>query len=269
MLKFANAKINIGLHITGKREDGYHELETVFSPVPIYDAIEVLPASDDSFEVIGDELRADQNNLCIRALDLLRQKMQIPPLAIRLLKRIPIGAGLGGGSADATATLMLVNEVLSLNLTTGQLAAYAAKLGADCPFFLSKQAMFAKGIGTELAPVRLDLKNYDIVIVKPSISIATAEAYAGVTPKRSAVDLRQAINLPIQEWKYMIRNDFECSIFDRYPQLARLKNRFYEMGAYYASMSGSGSAVYGIFDRQERVYDALREYGEVFCPAVS
>ncbi|HIY76293.1 MAG TPA: 4-(cytidine 5'-diphospho)-2-C-methyl-D-erythritol kinase [Candidatus Sphingobacterium stercorigallinarum] len=266
MLEFAHAKINIGLHITRKRSDGYHELETVFYPIRLYDAVEVLPAQKHFFEVVGSTLPVDSSNLCVKAYQLLAEHEGLPSAEIRLLKRIPVGAGLGGGSSDAAATLRLLNEVFDLKLPAQKLANYAARLGADCPFFLYDQPMYAEGIGTELTPLAVDLDAYHIVVVKPDVFISTAEAYADVQPKPSDLDLRKAIAMPIQQWKYIIKNDFENSIFSRHPQLSELKNRFYEMGAHYASMSGSGSAVYGIFDSLEKDWTSLEPYGELFLP---
>lgn len=267
MLKLTPAKINIGLQITGKRhDDGYHELQTVFYPIKIYDAVEVLPAHSTSIRVWGSDLAADQNNLCMQAYRMLQEDMALPPVEIHLLKRIPVGAGLGGGSSDATATLTLLNQLFSLDLSQNQLFSYAKRLGADCPFFLSNRGMFAEGIGTDLTPVEVDLEAYHIVVVKPDISISTAEAYAGVKPRPSEVDLRNAIRLPVQEWRCRIKNDFEDTILVRYPQISKLKNTFYEIGALYASMSGSGSAVFGIFNSLENDWDRLKHYGEVFLP---
>ncbi|MGO1786020.1 MAG: 4-(cytidine 5'-diphospho)-2-C-methyl-D-erythritol kinase [Sphingobacterium sp.] len=265
MLKFAHAKINIGLHVIARRSDGYHELETVFYPIKLYDAVEVLPAKMPSIQVAGVDLVADKN-LCMQAYEMLQEDMAVPAAGIHLLKHIPIGAGLGGGSSDATATLHLLNQMFSLNLNNEQLFTYAKKLGADCPFFLSHQAMYAEGTGTDLMPLNLNLDAYHIVVVKPNIHISTAEAYAGVEPKPADIDLRQATGLPIQEWKFLIENDFERSIFARHPEIAELKTMFYETGAIYASMSGSGSAVFGVFDSLEQDWAGLEKYGELFLP---
>lgn len=202
----------------------------------------------------------------MQAYELLREDMDVPAAEIHLLKHIPIGAGLGGGSSDATATLRLLNQIFSLGLNDEQLFGYAKKLGADCPFFLSHQAMYAEGIGTDLMPLDLNLDSYHIVVVKPDIHISTAEAYAGVKPKPSDVDLREAIRLPIQEWKFLIRNDFEFSIFERHPKIAELKTMFYQTGAIYASMSGSGSAVFGIFDSLDQDWTDLEKQGKLFLP---
>lgn len=265
MLKFANAKINLGLHIRSKRQDGYHELETIFYPVKIYDVLEILPAEKPELQIWNSELLADEQNLCLRAFRLLQQDHQITPVKIHLLKNIPIGAGLGGGSSDASSTLELLNDYFKLNLSKATLKGYAAKLGADCPFFIDNKAMYAEGIGTDLSEIQLDLSPYKIVVVKPDIHISTAEAYSRVSPMIPSVDLREAIKLPIQDWKYHIINDFEISLFDRYPLIGDIKAKLYEKGAIYASMSGSGSSVFGIFEDTENLNE-LNKYGKVFMP---
>lgn len=265
MLKFANAKINIGLQITNKRKDGYHDLETVFYPVKIYDVVEIIPADTLELQIWNSDLAADENNLCLRAFRLLAESYAVDPVKIHLLKHIPMGAGLGGGSSDASATLLLLDDFFNLNLGQERLMELAGQLGADCPFFIANQPMYAEGIGTELSPIDLDLEAYHIIVVKPDVHISTADAYAGVEPKPAANDLREAVKLPIQEWKYGIVNDFELSLFDRYPQLNRLKQKLYETGAIYASMSGSGSAVYGIFEEIPNIKE-LQEFGTVYLP---
>ena len=265
MLRFANAKINIGLHITEKRSDGYHNLETVFYPVKIYDAVEIIPSEEVALHIWNSDLIADDNNLCLRAYNLLSSIYDLPPVTIHLLKNIPMGAGLGGGSADATAVLLLLNEQFSLQIPSEELKQLAAQLGADCPFFVENKGMYAEGIGTELEEIALDLSSYQIVLVKPDIHISTAEAYSQVLPKPSELDLRQALNLPIQEWKYTIKNDFEFSLFEKYPLIGDIRNKMYELGAIYASMSGSGSSVYGIFETTDGLED-LKHYGQLFLP---
>ena len=265
MLKFANAKINLGLHILSKREDGYHELETIFYPVKIYDVVEILPSEKLELQIWNSDLIADDQNLCLKAYYLLKQDHHIDPVKIHLLKNIPIGAGLGGGSSDASSTLELLNNYFKLNLSKNQLKSYAAQLGADCPFFIDNQAMYAQGIGTELSEIDVDLSAYQIVVIKPDIHISTAEAYRNVSPMTPSVNLKEAIRLPIQEWKYQIINDFEISLFDRYPVIGDIKAKLYEKGAIYASMSGSGSSVFGIFEDLEGL-EELNKYGKVFLP---
>jgi len=265
MLKFANAKINIGLHVTKKRGDGYHELETVFYPVKLYDAVELVSSEELALTIWNSTLDADDENLCLKAFHLLAQDFHLEPIQIHLLKNIPIGAGLGGGSSDASATLLLLNEYFNLDLDVEQLKKYAAKLGADCPFFIENKPVYGEGTGTELSPISLDLSQYKIVIVKPEIHISTKEAYENVIPQAPEINLKDAIKLPIQEWKYLINNNFELALFDKYPQIADIKTKLYEKGAIYASMSGSGSAVFGVFSQTESL-DELKRYGQVYFP---
>ena len=266
MLKFANAKINIGLHIRKKRPDGYHDLETIFYPVKIYDVVEILPHSKLELHIWNSDLPADTDNLCLKAFRLLEKDFDINPVKIHLLKNIPIGAGLGGGSSDASSTLELLNDYFELKIEKDRLKEYAAQLGADCPFFIDNKSMYAEGIGTELSEISLDLSAYKIVVIKPDIHISTAEAYSNVSPMIPEVDLRKAIELPIQEWKFHIKNDFEISLFEKYPLIGGIKAKLYEHGAIYASMSGSGSSVFGIFNDLKGLED-LNKYGKVYFPA--
>lgn len=249
MLRFANAKINLGLHITGKRDDGYHNIETIFYPVKIYDAVEVIPADTFQMHVAGDRELPMADNICAKAYQLLAEKYTLPACHIHLLKNIPVGAGLGGGSSDAAAVLQSLDTLFGLGLSVDELVSFAARLGADCPFFLKNTPVYATGIGTDFESVELDtLSSYYIVVVKPEISISTAEAYRKTEVKPAPIDLRRAIRLPIQEWKFKIVNDFERGVFYDYPEIQKIKDLLYDQGAVYASLSGSGSAVYGIFE---------------------
>ena len=268
MILFANAKLNIGLQVIAKRTDGYHELNSVFYPLPIYDIIELLDttATKTTLNIQGEHIPGNlRNNLCIRAFELLEKDYGIPPVSIDLIKQIPIGAGLGGGSADASFVLKGLNTLFQLNLTEEQLAGYAAKLGADCPFFIANNPVFATGIGTDFKDLNLSLDGYHIAVIMPNIHISTAEAYAGVQPKVPEVNLEEAIRLPIQEWKFHIRNDFEDGIFERYPLLKEIKETLYQKGAIYASMSGSGAAIYGIFWEKTDLSE-LAKYGKIYHP---
>ncbi|WP_286858270.1 MULTISPECIES: 4-(cytidine 5'-diphospho)-2-C-methyl-D-erythritol kinase [Sphingobacterium] len=268
MILFANAKINIGLQVIAKRTDGYHELNSVFYPLPLYDIIELLETDKEqsTLTVQGERIPGDQaDNLCLRAHALLKKEFDIPSVTIDLIKQIPIGAGLGGGSADASFVLKGLNELFKLNLTDLQLKEYAAQLGADCPFFIGNTPVFATGIGTDFKTVSLDLSEYYIAVIMPDIHISTAEAYKGVKPKASDVNLEEAIRLPIQEWKFLIRNDFEDDIFDNHPLLKEIKEALYQKGAIYASMSGSGAAIYGIFWEKTDLSEFSR-YGKIYYP---
>ena len=249
MILFPHAKINIGLFITKKRKDGFHDLETCFFPVPWTDILEITPAEEFSFSSSGLEISGTiENNLCYRAYELLQKDHSFPPVHIHLHKIIPMGAGLGGGSSDAAFTLMGLRDLFQLPLTNEDLQPYAAKLGSDCAFFLSNQAAFGKGKGDVLSPINASLKQKFLVLLYPAVGISTAEAYAGVTPEKAPVDLRKAILKA--DWKEAISNDFEKSIFPQHPLLASLKEEMYSLGASYAAMSGSGSTIFGIFDKK-------------------
>ncbi len=265
MISFANAKINIGLLITGKREDGYHNIETIFYPVKLYDVVETRIQAEFSFKSHGIAIPEGGLNLCEKAFQLLKKDHDINAVSIDLLKNIPIGAGLGGGSSDAAFVLKALNELNNLNLSNDQLEAYAVQLGADCPFFIQNKPVFASGIGADFEDVELDLSSYYIVLINPEIHISTQEAYANVHPQSPSLDLKRAIRLPIQEWKYNIVNDFELGIFQKYPVIEKLKNAFYEKGAIYAAMSGSGSTVYGIFE-EPIILDELTHLGKIYYP---
>ena len=266
MVLFANAKINLGLSIVSKREDGYHNIESIFYPVKLYDVLEFVDADSFNFESFGIDIPDSGQNLCEKAYQLLSQNFpQIKPVSINLLKNIPIGAGLGGGSSDAAFVLKALNQLNDLHLSDQQLMGYAEKLGADCAFFISNKPTYATGIGTDFSDIDVDLTAYYIVIIKPEIHISTVEAYTNVKPQISDVDLREAIKLPIQEWKYYIRNDFEDGIFEKYPIIKDIKLKLYENGALYASMSGSGSAVYGIFEEPIKL-EGFDNLGKIYYP---
>lgn len=267
MLSFPNAKINLGLHIVGKRPDGYHDLETIFYPVKLYDAVEIVPlnSGETTFSSEGIAIPDEGVNLCERAYQLIKQDFDIPAVGIHLLKKIPIGAGMGGGSADGAFVLKMLNENFNLQLPVVQLEAYAKQLGADCPFFIENKAVYATGTGTDFSPIEVDLSAYYIVIINPNIHISTAEAYSGVLPKTPEFDLRSIIQLPIQEWKYYLNNDFELTVFEQFPKIKELKDTMYSSGALYAAMSGSGSSVYGIFENSI-VVDDLKIFGDIYYP---
>jgi len=268
MISFPNAKINIGLHIVSKRPDGYHNLESIFYPIQIHDVLECVEGEGETrLHLSGIHIPEGGDNLCQKALKLLQHDFFIPAQDIYLHKHIPIGAGLGGGSSDAAFVLKSLNESYQLGLSISQLQVYASQLGADCPFFIANTPVYAHDIGTMFQSVPLCLDTYFIVVVKPDIHISTVEAYQHIVPRKSDVDLRRAVQLPIQEWKFIIKNYFEDGLFEKYPMIKALKEALYESGAVYASMSGSGSAVYGIF-REETNVDHLNDYGTVYYPTV-
>jgi len=250
MIVFPNAKINIGLHVVAKRPDGYHNLETVFYPVKLSDALEMAESREPKLTTSGIEVDGPpENNLVLKAWQLLSNDFDLPPVHFHLHKNIPFGAGLGGGSADAAFTLKMLNDYFLLHLKNEELKRYAAQLGADCPFFIENKPAFATGAGDELQTIDLDLSEYKIVILKPGISVSTPEAYKNIQPKSPDFTLAHLPQLPLDEWKDTVINDFEKSVFPKYPEIKHLKEKLYELGAVYAAMSGSGSAVYGIFTK--------------------
>lgn len=262
MVAFPGCKINLGLHVLHKRSDGFHEIDTAFFPVPWTDVLEVLPSNEFSFSFSGLTVNGSpEDNLCLRAYRLISRDYTFPPVQGHLHKVVPMGAGLGGGSADAAHTLRLLSSVASLDLPHEQLRAYSLQLGSDCSFFLMDGPARGRGRGEIIEPLQLTLKGYFLVIVAPPIHIATAEAYAQLKPRKPNNDLSEVLNQPVPEWKKLLVNDFESSVFTRHPEIAFLKNRLYERGAVYAAMSGSGSSVFGIFDKavnREEIFPAMR-----------
>jgi 4-diphosphocytidyl-2-C-methyl-D-erythritol kinase len=250
MIIFPNAKINIGLNIVSRRPDGYHNLETIFYPVKISDALEVIEAGELSFESTGLEIPGRiEDNLCIKGYHLLKKDFDLPPVEIHLHKNIPIGAGLGGGSADAAFFIKLMNQKFSLGLQDEQMIDYAKQLGADCAFFIKNKPVFAFERGDEFEPVKLDLSNYKMILVMPPVHVSTGEAFSGVKPAPVKDSLMELVYLPVAEWKNHIKNDFEPSVFKNHLMIRGVKAALYEAGALFASMSGSGACVFGIFDK--------------------
>jgi 4-diphosphocytidyl-2-C-methyl-D-erythritol kinase len=248
MILFPNAKINIGLNITERRPDGYHNLETIFYPVNIKDALEVVAGDKLTFTSSGLDIPGRmEDNLCVKGYHMLKQDFDLPPVNIHLHKNIPIGAGLGGGSADAAFFIRLMNEEFKLGLTVDGMTAYARRLGADCAFFIENKPVFAFERGDEFETIRLDLSAYKIALVMPDIHISTSEAFSGVKPSPVKDSLLELIAEPITEWKRHIKNDFEISIFKNHIGIRGVKAALYQAGAIYASMSGSGASVFGIF----------------------
>ena len=247
MLFFPNAKINIGLNITSKREDGYHNLETIFYPIKWCDALEITPSKSLSFKSSGIPIPGD-GNLCLKAYELMKGHYDLEPVDIHLHKNIPIGAGLGGGSSDAAFTLMGLNTIFDLGLDKIELKKIALQLGADCPFFIDNEPSLASGIGEILSPTKLDLSAYHLFVVKPDIFVSTAEAFSSIIPHIPSKSIQEEVNRPIEDWT--LKNDFEQSIFPQYPDLLEIKNKLIAAGAVYASMSGSGSSIYGIFSEK-------------------
>lgn len=254
MLLLPNCKINIGLNIVSKRPDGYHNLETVFFPIPLRDNLEFkeIENEDVPYRLVSGGVPIEgkpEDNLIVKVYLDMKAEFNLPALELSLYKNIPMGAGLGGGSSDAAAMMKGLNEAYNLQLSTEDMEKRLAKFGADCPFFVRNKPAYATGIGDELTNCNVSLKAKFIVLVKPDVFVSTKEAYAHVTPKLPAIPLAEAIKLPIETWKEQIVNDFEQSVFPFHPELPAIKQTLYDMGAVYASMSGSGSTMYGIFNR--------------------
>lgn len=257
MICFPNAKINLGLNIVSKRNDGYHNLETIFYPIPIKDALEIIVKKEqdtDTFIEAGIKIDSPpESNLVMKALKLMRENYDFPLVEVHLLKKIPFGAGLGGGSSDASFMLKLINDTFELGATKEELALLAVKLGADCPFFIYNHPMFASGIGEIFEPVDFSLKGYSLVLIKPDIHVSTKDAFSLIKPTSPNISLKKIIKKPVQEWKKLMVNNFEKSVFEKYPAIDEIKNKLYNNGALYASMSGSGSSVFGIFDKPHKI----------------
>lgn len=257
MITFPNAKINLGLDVVSRRPDGYHNLETIFYPIPLCDALEITinkaaDAPHCTFEMYNAVFEGDTaDNLVVKAYKALAAEHVLPNVKMSLCKKIPTGAGLGGGSADAAFALKMLNEIADLKLPDNELEKYAARIGADCAFFIKNTPAFATGIGNILSPIECSLNGYYLVLVKPEIHISTKEAYSLVTPALPVVPLQDIAPRPINMWRSSMKNDFEASVFAKFPETADIKEKLYALGAFYASMSGSGSAFYGIFETEQ------------------
>lgn len=274
MITFPCAKINLGLNIVSKRSDGYHNLETVFYPIPLTDALEIkymdekFPSeSPCDLKITGKDVDCnEEDNLVIKAYQLLAADFQLPRVHAHLVKRIPTQAGLGGGSSDAAYMIRLLDERFRLNIGIPEMERYAAKLGADCAFFITADPSYAEGIGDVLMPVDVPgagLGGYYLAVVKPSVAVSTRDAYAAIVPKTPAKCCRDIVRQPIETWKDELVNDFEAPIFAMHPELAAIKQSLYDAGAVYAAMSGSGSALFGIFREQPTGLE--KEFEGMFC----
>lgn len=274
MITFPCAKINLGLNIVSKRPDGYHNLETVFYPIPLTDALEIkymdekFPSeSPCDLKITGNDVDCnEEDNLVIKAYQLLAADFQLPRVHAHLVKRIPTQAGLGGGSSDAAYMIRLLDERFRLNIGIPEMERYAAKLGADCAFFITADPSYAEGIGDVLMPVDVPgagLGGYYLAVVKPPVAVSTRDAYAAIVPKTPAKCCRDIVRQPIETWKDELVNDFEAPIFAMHPELAAIKQSLYDAGAVYAAMSGSGSALFGIFREQPTGLE--KEFEGMFC----
>lgn len=265
MITFPVAKINLGLNVVEKRPDGYHNLQTVFYPVPIMDALEIVPMSDGFPSDVDCDLKVtnitiggdEQRNLVVRAYQLLKADFpDMPRVHAHLWKGIPTQAGMGGGSSDCGYMIRLLNETFELGLTSEQMQQYAARLGADCAFFIESRASYAEGIGELLQPIDLDLSGWHIGVVRPDIPVPTKEAFSRIHPHYPALNCRDVVKQPVETWRDRLTNDFEESVFVLHPEIGAVKEQLYKMGATYAAMSGSGSALFGLFKDEP---DALRQ----------
>jgi 4-diphosphocytidyl-2-C-methyl-D-erythritol kinase len=252
MIFFPNAKVNVGLHVIGKRQDGFHDIETIFLPIALCDMLEFIPdnALNEQFKLTttGIPVKSDdKDNICVKAYLLLQKKHNLPPIRIHLHKRIPIGAGLGGGSSDAAFMLKKINAFFNLKMSDDQLRQHASELGSDCSFFIDNKPAIATGKGNVLSNVAMDLKGLYVLLIYPDIHVSTKEAYKGLTIENRDISLAELTDKPVRQWKTIATNDFEKSIFTKYPQIKEIKDQMYINGALYASMSGSGSSVFGLY----------------------
>lgn len=253
MVVFPNAKINLGLNVVSKRNDGYHEIESVFYPIPLCDALEFVESQSEhtTFHSEGISIPSNENdNLVLQAYGLLKAKFDLPPIDIVLLKKIPIGAGMGGGSADASFMLTMLNSYFKLGISISELEAFAKELGADCPFFIENKPKLVKGIGDKMTNLNIDIAGKHLWVINPEIHISTKTAYSGIKPKVPNTPIEDIITQPVVKWRNQLHNDFEDSIFPIYPEIKSLKEWMYNEGALYASMTGSGSTVFGIFSNK-------------------
>lgn len=273
MIHFINAKLNLGLNIVNRRPDGYHDLETVFYPVGLYngtpknpepfcDILEITPSERTEFIFSGRKVDCPlEKNLVYKAWKLFKENYpELPEYTIHLEKHLPDGAGLGGGSADATFVLRMLNELNAHPFSEDKLEAMALKLGADCPVFVRNRPCYAEGVGEKMQPVDLDLSGWWCALVKPDLSISTKEAFAGVTPAHPKKNLREIVKLPVEEWNGLMKNDFEGSLFPNHPVLEEIKQDLYQLGASYAAMSGSGSTIFGLFPSRQAARNSLSHF---------
>lgn len=266
MLTYSNAKINIGLNIVEKRKDGFHNIETIFFPIGMRDAIEIVNSKEDTpytFSASGIPINIDaKDNIVVKAYELIRSKYSFPAQDIHLHKTIPFGAGLGGGSANAAYMIKLLNNKFNLGMSNKEMEREVKKLGSDCALFIKNEPAFAVGKGDQLSSIDLNLSGYHTLLIKPDIHISTPEAYANIKPQKPETSLKELIKQPIENWKDTIKNDFEASIFPKHPLLAEIKEELYEEGAIYAAMSGSGSSMFGIFKDAPKI---LTKWEKHFC----
>jgi len=252
MITYPFSKINIGLQITGKRMDGFHNLETIFYPIGLQDALEIIESKEFHFRTNCPEMGSFENNLVVKAYRLLKKDYNIPSVNIYLYKNIPTGAGLGGGSSDASHTIIMLDKLFSLNINIEKKKEYALSLGSDCPFFLENKPVFATGRGEITEEIPICLNNYYMVLILPNVSISTKEAYSNISFQKEKESLKKLIQIPIEKWEGKVINQFEEYVFGKYPEVAKIKQTLYNQEACFALMSGSGSSVYGIFQKEQK-----------------
>jgi 4-diphosphocytidyl-2-C-methyl-D-erythritol kinase len=251
MIVFPNCKINLGLFVTEKRSDGFHNIESIFLPIEWSDVLEMNFADGREFSLESTGRTIDspmEENIIYKAFQLMKAKYDIPNLAVHLLKQLPTGAGLGGGSSDGAFAIRAINEICQLNLEIGEMESLAAQLGSDCPFFIQNKACLVKGRGEILQPMDIDLSGYHVGLIHPGIHVSTPQAYSKIKPQPATFDLNEIMSVPVEDWKDVLRNDFETPVFNMFSIISDIKEEMYNEGAVYASMSGSGSAVYGLFE---------------------
>lgn len=265
MITFPYAKINLGLNVTEKRPDGYHNISSCFYPIGWSDALEIIPSTEFQFSTSGLVIPGHiEDNLCVKAYRLLQTEFDLPPIKMHLHKVVPTGAGLGGGSSDGAFALKMLNEIFNLSLKEEILENYAGMLGSDCPFFISRKPVIATGTGNIFEPIALSLKGYTLWVVNPRINVSTADAYGKVVPKKPEHNIKDTLQLPIELWQATLSNDFEQSVFQKYPEVAQIKTALYGMGASFASMSGSGSSVFGLFKNNILLSPSFPEHYQIW-----
>lgn len=253
MIVFPNCKINLGLFVTEKRSDGFHNIESIFLPIDWSDVLEMNFADGREFSLESTGRTIDspmEENIIYKAFQLMKSKYDIPNLAVHLLKQLPTGAGLGGGSSDGAFAIRAINEICQLNLSISEMESLAAQLGSDCPFFIQNNACLVKGRGEILEPIEIDLSGYHVGLIHPGIHVSTPQAYSKIMPQAATFDLNEIMSVPVEDWKDVIHNDFETPVFNMFSIISDIKEEMYNEGAVYASMSGSGSAVYGLFEEE-------------------
>ena len=270
MISFPKTKINLGLRVVNRRADGYHNIESLFYPIDIHDVLEMIPSPDGNFLYSGSGLEVPCNpedNLVVKAYRVMQRLYQLPEVHIHLHKIIPMGSGTGGGSSDGAYVILMANKLFQLGLKYSEMKDISTQIGSDCPFFIDPRPMIVTGRGELLEPVCFSLAQYNILLVFPGINIDTKKAYQGVSPQKPNESITDIVCQPVENWKDLLINDFELNVFQKFPVLAELKQQLYDAGALYASMTGSGSAIYGIFKEDVDEVKFSKQYYTYICKA--